>query len=79
MAHHENYILKVTAGPTYDPTTHQDVHVNNSTPVTISTSHLDARIYVRIKDYRGNSPSPLSPSQPHLPNTLPHTKLTLTP
>ena len=73
MAHHENYILKVTAGPTYDPTTHQDAHVNNSTPVTISTSHLDARIHVRIKDYRGNSPpqpslhpnpTPQTPSQP---------------
>ncbi|OCK89942.1 DUF1769-domain-containing protein [Cenococcum geophilum 1.58] len=68
MAHHENYILKVTAGPTYDPTTHQDVHVNNPTPVTISTSHLDARIHVRIKDYRGLPSSP--PTSPYF--THPH-------
>ncbi|KAF1949941.1 DUF1769-domain-containing protein [Byssothecium circinans] len=52
-AHHENYILKVTAGATYDRTKHQDVLVNTEKPVHISSEHLDARIHVRVKDYRG--------------------------
>ncbi|KAF2202513.1 DUF1769-domain-containing protein [Delitschia confertaspora ATCC 74209] len=53
MASHEDYILKVTAGPTYDTTSHQDVHVNSEDPINISSEHLDAQIHVRIKDYRG--------------------------
>lgn len=53
MAHHSKYILKVTAGPAYDLSTHQDVHVNTSKPARISTEHLDAEIHVRIKNYRG--------------------------
>jgi hypothetical protein len=53
--HHEKYMLRVTAGPTYDTTKHQDVHVNSEKPVDISTEHLDARLHVRIKDYRGLS------------------------
>ncbi|OCK86123.1 DUF1769-domain-containing protein [Lepidopterella palustris CBS 459.81] len=60
MAHHEQYILKVTAGHSYNPATHQDVHVNSSKPIAISSEHIDARIHVRIKDFRGlpaNSPS----------------------
>ncbi|KAF2814734.1 DUF1769-domain-containing protein [Mytilinidion resinicola] len=53
MGDHSNYILKVTAGHSYDPTTHEDVHVNSSKPISISSEHIDARIHVRIKDYRG--------------------------
>ncbi|KAF2641742.1 DUF1769-domain-containing protein [Massarina eburnea CBS 473.64] len=53
MPHHKQYILKVTAGATYDTSKHQDVLVNTETPVTISSEHLDARIHVRVKDYRG--------------------------
>jgi hypothetical protein len=56
MAHHSNYILKVTAGHSYDPKTHSDVHVNSSKPISISSDHIDARIHVRIKDYRGSPP-----------------------
>lgn len=58
--HHEQYILRVTAGTTYDTSKHQDVHVNSEKPVYLSSEHLEARIHVRIKDYRGlpkNSPS----------------------
>lgn len=46
-------MLRVTAGPTYDTSKHQDVHVNSEKPVNISSEHIDARIHVRIKDYRG--------------------------
>ncbi|ORY04665.1 hypothetical protein BCR34DRAFT_572510 [Clohesyomyces aquaticus] len=60
MAQHEKYILRVTAGHSYHPSTHQDVHVNSEKPVDISSQHIDAKIHIRIKDYRGlppNSPS----------------------
>ncbi|KAK3217474.1 hypothetical protein GRF29_1g3196388 [Pseudopithomyces chartarum] len=53
MPHHEQYILKVTAGATYDTDKHEDVYVNTEKPINISSEHLDARIHVRIKDYRG--------------------------
>ena len=55
MPHHEQYILKVTAGATYDTSKHQDVLVNTEKPINISSEHLDARIHVRVKDYRGTS------------------------
>jgi len=53
MAHYEQYILRVTAGPTYDASSQQPVHVNAEKPLTISSEHVDANITVRIKDYRG--------------------------
>lgn len=55
MPHHEQYILKVTAGATYDTSKHEDVQVNTEKPINISSEHLDARITVRVKDYRGTS------------------------
>ncbi|PVH96628.1 DUF1769-domain-containing protein, partial [Periconia macrospinosa] len=57
---YEQYILKVTAGPTYDTSTHTSVPVNTEKPISISSEHLDAKVTVRIKDYRGlpkDSPS----------------------
>lgn len=53
VKHHEQYMLKVTAGPTYDPKDHQDVLVNTEKPVDISSPLIDAVIHMRIKDYRG--------------------------
>ncbi|GME26623.1 hypothetical protein BKCO1_900094 [Neofusicoccum parvum] len=53
MADHTKYILKVTAGRDYDPKNHSEVRVNTADSVDISTEHLDARIWVRVKDYRG--------------------------
>jgi hypothetical protein len=53
MVHHEQYILRVTAGHSYDTSKHQDVHVNTEKPVEISSEHIDAKIHIRIKDYRG--------------------------
>jgi hypothetical protein len=51
MADPKKYLLKVTAGPSYE---NQDrVHVNTSTPAKISSDHIDAHIHVRVKDFRG--------------------------
>ncbi|KAF2877187.1 hypothetical protein BDV95DRAFT_140927 [Massariosphaeria phaeospora] len=72
MATHEQYILRVTAGSTYDTSKYQDVHVNSEKPIDISSEHIDARLHIRIKDYRGlpkNSPSTSpyfsTPQHPH--------------
>ena len=53
MALHEQYILRVTAGATYDPAQQQDVLVNTEKPVHIASDLIDAQIRVRIRDYRG--------------------------
>ncbi|KAF2755110.1 DUF1769-domain-containing protein [Pseudovirgaria hyperparasitica] len=49
----EKYILKVTAGPTYDESTQHDVAVNAPEPVKIDTENLTAQLNVRIQNYRG--------------------------
>jgi hypothetical protein len=67
MATHEQYILHVTAGATYDTKKHQDVRVNSEIPVDISSDLLDARVHMRIKDYRGMLPS----SSHHLSSLMP--------
>jgi hypothetical protein len=66
MAHHEQYLLHVTAGATYDTSKHEDVLVNSEKPVDISSDLIDARIHMRIKDYRGTllSLGPLSSPTP---------------
>jgi hypothetical protein len=53
VKHHSQYILHVTAGATYDPKGHQDVLVNTEKPMHISSDLIDAKIHMRIKDYRG--------------------------
>lgn len=56
----DQYLLRVTAGSSYDTTTHQTVLVNKPTPTHISTAVCDAKISVRIQNYRGlprNSPN----------------------
>lgn len=56
----DQYLLRVTAGSSYDITTHQTVRVNHPTSTHISTALCDANISVRIQNYRGlprNSPS----------------------
>jgi len=58
----KSFILRVTAGPTYHD--QAEVHVNTPTSVTINTSQLIARIYIRIKDFRGlPSTSPSNPPE----------------
>lgn len=56
----DKYRLLVTAGPSYSTATHKIVHVNTSTPTTITNDFLTASIKVRIRNYRGlpnHSPS----------------------
>lgn len=60
MASHEQYILRVTAGATYDSANHHDVLVNTEKALHINSDLIDAQLHMRIKDYRGlpeNSPS----------------------
>ncbi|WPH05083.1 upf0590 protein [Acrodontium crateriforme] len=49
----DKYRLVVTAGPSYDVSTHSVVHVNTDTPVVVENEFLKAKIKVRIRDYRG--------------------------
>ncbi|KAL8851116.1 MAG: hypothetical protein Q9221_003919 [Calogaya cf. arnoldii] len=49
----DKYLLRVTAGPSYDPTSHQVVAVNSGTPTSIQSSLCSAKIFVRIQKYRG--------------------------
>ena len=56
----DQYLLRVTAGSSYDTTTHQTIQVNQPAPTHISTAICDAKIAVRIQNYRGlprNSPN----------------------
>ncbi|KAI9889293.1 MAG: hypothetical protein M1814_005600 [Vezdaea aestivalis] len=55
----EKYVLKVTAGPAYDSSTHSVVNVNSPTPLRISTPSIDINLTVRVQNFRGlpsNSP-----------------------
>lgn len=53
MADPKKYQLQVTIGTSYDATTHQLVPVNTETPVELHSDRLDARVNVRIQNYRG--------------------------
>ncbi|MCJ1319226.1 hypothetical protein MMC15_004561 [Xylographa vitiligo] len=66
----DQYLLRVTAGPDYDPSTHTVVAVNGPTSVPISSKHCTANIKVRVQNYRGlphGSPatSPYFSADPH--------------
>lgn len=52
----EKYLLRITAGPTYDPETHVTVPVNKPETVKIASSRADVELNVRIKNYRGLPP-----------------------
>lgn len=47
------YRLKVTAGPSYDPATHQEVPVNEDKTLHISNEHAATNLAVRIQNYTG--------------------------
>ena len=49
----DKYRLLVTAGPSYDTSTHQIVHVNTDKPTYIENEFLRAKIKVRIRGFRG--------------------------
>lgn len=65
------YRLRVTAGPSYDPSTHSLIHVNTPSATSISSPSINASINVRIKNFRGipsSSPSAspyFAPGGPH--------------
>ncbi|QPC73429.1 hypothetical protein HYE68_004181 [Fusarium pseudograminearum] len=69
----ENYILRITAGPHYDPTQQVEVPVNTAKPITIKSDRADIELNIRINDYKGlprNSPStsPYFSTEPHAYN-----------
>ncbi|KAM0360684.1 hypothetical protein ACHAO7_004212 [Fusarium culmorum] len=69
----ENYILRITAGPHYDPSQQVEVPVNVAKPTTIKSDRADIELNVRINDYKGlprNSPStsPYFSTEPHAYN-----------
>ncbi|KAL4926607.1 DUF1769 domain-containing protein [Aspergillus undulatus] len=51
------YRLKVTAGPSYDPSTHVQVPVNADKTLRISNEHADTNLAVRIQNYTGYPPT----------------------
>ena len=50
----EKYLLQVTAGHSYDPTTHKIVNVNSPTAIHIEGSEMSISLNVRVQNYRGN-------------------------
>ncbi|KAJ3532244.1 hypothetical protein NM208_g8529 [Fusarium decemcellulare] len=69
----ENYILYITAGPSYDTSQQVQVPVNTAQPMVIKSKLADIELNVRIQDYKGlprNSPesSPYFSSEPHAYN-----------
>jgi hypothetical protein len=70
MTSPKQYHLRITAGPSYDLSTHQIVPVNTSTPLTIDSPHITTNLSIRIASFRGlpsSSPS-TSPYFEHDPH-----------
>ncbi|KAL2144918.1 hypothetical protein VTI28DRAFT_8379 [Corynascus sepedonium] len=64
------YIMRVTAGPDYDLTSHVEVPVNSVEPVHIASDLVETDLCVRVQNYRGlprGTPksSPYFDSEPH--------------
>lgn len=49
----EKYIIRVTAGSTYDVDSHQVVPVNSSDLTKISNEFMDIELNVRVQNYKG--------------------------
>ncbi|KAK3346611.1 hypothetical protein B0T25DRAFT_507112 [Lasiosphaeria hispida] len=69
----DKYIIRVTAGSSYDLDEHVEVPVNTATPVRVANSHMDFELNVRVRDYKGlplGSPasSPYFDHEPHAYN-----------
>jgi len=69
----DQYIIRVTAGPTYDLDDHVEVPVNRTDAISIAHDHMDIELNVRVRDYRGlprDSPShsPYFDQEPHAYN-----------
>jgi hypothetical protein len=59
----QNYILQVTAGPSYDESTHKVVPVNSATPLSVTSPYmsidLNVRVQVRVTVLTRTLPRPL--------------------
>lgn len=69
----DRYILRVTAGPSYDAATHVEVPVNKPEPIRIKSDAADIELSVKIQGYGGlplGSPetSPYFSTEPHAKN-----------
>ena len=56
----DKYLLRVTAGPSYDSSTHIILPINTSESTAVQSPHCTSRVRVRIQNYRGlprNSPT----------------------
>lgn len=53
MRHGQKYLLSVTAGSSYDSTTHKTVAVNTEQTTTVENQFVTATIKVRIRNYDG--------------------------
>jgi hypothetical protein len=49
----EKYILRVSAGPSYDTSTHKPVIVNGDTPTAFENEYMTTKVKVRIRNYKG--------------------------
>ncbi|KAH9876560.1 hypothetical protein J1614_003691 [Plenodomus biglobosus] len=67
----DKYLLEVTAGPSYDSSTHSQVPVNSAKPTLIESNLLTAYLHVRIRDYHGLPPDspPTCPYFQHASHT----------
>jgi hypothetical protein len=65
----DKYRLLVTAGPSYDTSSHQIVHVNTDTPTCIENEFIRAKVKVRIRGFRG-LPSTCPSSSPYFDDPL---------
>jgi hypothetical protein len=52
----DQYLLRITAGPSYDPQTHTVVPVNGPIPISISSEHCTVSLKVRVQNYNGMLP-----------------------
>jgi len=69
----DKYVIRVTAGSTYDLDNHIEVPVNKPDPIKITSDHMDIELNVRVQGYKGlprNSPttSPYFDHEPHAYN-----------
>jgi hypothetical protein len=49
----EKYMLRVSAGPSYDTATHKPVIVNGNTPTAFENEFMTVKVKVRIRNYNG--------------------------
>ncbi|KAK2608538.1 hypothetical protein QQS21_002884 [Conoideocrella luteorostrata] len=69
----EKYLLRITAGPSYNVTSHVEVPVNRPEPIHIKSEAADIELNVRIQNYTGlpfgsPSTSPYFSTEPHAYN-----------